>query len=271
MKKILFILIIISIFPTVYGQELSEGLQAKNDGNAAFKNEDYVGAISKWEKYLNSDEESAAADENTKSLYVKAFKYAADDFMIKKKNYSSAYSYYEKYVDKAGDEAKNNGEITYKMAYCANKMNKDDLALSLYQKCEELGYKGDVCVLYIANIYKNTGDDAKMITVLKDGMKKYATSKNKSKMAKMLTIPMLKDAAAPFNQANELAKAASTGDPAEYLSNMSKAVSKFEVAIPLFEEVLQYDPANDQAKTYINACKDNIKSFNDYKANLSKK
>ena len=271
MKKILFFLAIISVFSVAaYAQELSKGLQAKNDGNAAYKNKDYVGAITHWEKYLNSGEEGVATDENTKSLYVKTFKYAADDYMINKKNYASGLSYYEKYIEKAGAEAKNDGEVVFKMAFCADKLNKNDIALSLYQKSIDLKYRPDRCVFYIANIYKDAGDETKMMAILKDGMKKYPNSKIKPKMAEMLTIPMLKDAAVPFNEANELAKAASTGDPGEYLNNMAKAVAKFKAAIPLFEEVLQYDPNNDQAPTYINACKDNIKAFNEYQASLNK-
>ena len=273
MKRILFFLIVVSVFSAAaYAQQgLSEGLQAKNDGNASYKSKDFVGAIKHWEKYLNSGEESVATDENTKSLYVKTFKYAADDYMINKKDYSSAFTYYQKYTEKAGDEAKNDGEIVYKMAYCANKLNKNDIALSFYQKCIDLKYRPDKCVLYIADIYKEANDEAKMMAILKDGMKKYPNSKIKSKMAQKLTTPMLKDAAIPFNEANELAKAAAGGDPTEYLNNMAKAVTKFKEAIPLFEEVLQYDPANDQAPTYINACKDNIKAFNDYKTNLNNK
>ena len=80
---------------------------------------------------------------------------------------------------------------------------------------------------------------------------------------------MLKEAAVPFNEANELAKAASTSAPTEYVSNMEKAVSKFNTAIPLFDEVLKLDPTNDQANTYVNACKDNINSFKNYKASLN--
>jgi tetratricopeptide (TPR) repeat protein len=87
-------------------------------------------------------------------------------------------------------------------------------------------------------------------------------------MLDMLTVPMLKEAAEPFNEANELAKAASTGDPNNYLANMAKAVEKFKKAKPMFEEVLKIDPKNEQAQTYIDACNDNIKSFNDYKDSL---
>lgn len=271
MKKIFLILVVVSVFSVAgYAQELSAGLQAKNDGNAAYKDKDYVGAIANWEKYLNSGEEGVAADANTKSLYLKTFKYAADDYMINKKDYESAFSYYEKFIEKSGAKAKTDGEIVYKMAYCANKLDKNDVALSLYQKCIDLKYRADKCVLFIADIYKGADDEAKMMAILKEGLKKYPNSKNKSKMAQMLTTPMLKEAALPFNEANELAKAASTGEPGEYLNNMSKAVTKFKEAIPLFEEVLLYDPNNDQAPTYINACKDNIKAFNDYQAILNK-
>lgn len=274
MKKILFFLIIISAFSVAtYAQELQElsaGEQAKNDGNAAYKNKDYVGAIDNWEKYLNSGEEVVAADKNTKSLYVKTFKYAADDFMIKKKDYASGLSYYEKYIEKAGDKAKDNGEIIYKMAYCANKLDKNDVALSLFQKSIDLNYRPARCLLFIAKIYKEAGEEEKMIAILKDGLAKYPNNKSKSQMAQMLTTPMLKEAAVPFNEANELAKKASTDDPTEYLNNMAKAVAKFKEAIPLFEEVLKYDPKNNQAPTYINASKDNIKAFNEYQASLNK-
>ncbi|MGF7138438.1 tetratricopeptide repeat protein [Roseimarinus sediminis] len=268
MKKVLLILFIISIVSTSFAQELSEGLKAKNDGNDAYRNKDYVSAIENWEKYLNSGEEGAATDENTKGLYVNSFKYAATDFM-KEKDYAKAYQYLETYLEKGGEEAAKDGKIAYYMAYSASKMDKNDLALSHYQKATDLGYRQDACLLYMADIYKSAGNEEKMEATLKTALKQYPDSKYRSKMVSMLTIPMLQNAAVPFNEANELAKVAASSDPASYLTNMEKAVSKFKVAIPLFEEVLEFDPKNEQALTYINASKDNIKSFNEYKANLN--
>lgn len=270
MKKILFVFIVSLFFINTNAQELSPALQAKNDGNDAFRNKDYITAITSWEKYLNSGEEGVADDENTRSLYVNSFKYAADNF-LRLKEYKSAYTYFESYIEKEGVTAQKDGEIAYKMAFCANKMDQNDLALSQYQRAIELAYKEDMCMLYMASIYKDANREDKMIETLKAAMEKYPTSKNRSKMADMLTIPMLKEAAIPFNEANELAKTAASGDPTQYIDNMGKAVVKFNETIPLFKNVLEVDPTNEQALNYIKNCEENIKAFNEYKASLVKK
>lgn len=268
MKKYLFIVVFLFSLST-FGQELSEGLQAKNNGNEAFRNKNYVEAISQWEKYFNSNEEGIASDENTKSLYTSSFKYAASDF-LKNKDYESAFSYLQKYLEKGGEEAANDGSTAFNMALAANKMNKDDIALSYFQKATDLKYKEDICAIYIADIYKGAGKDDKMEEVLKAAIEKYPDSKNLPKMIKMLTTPMLNEASVPFNQANELAKTASTGKPEDYLKNMELAVAKFTESIPLFESVLKYDASNEIANSYLKVCRDNIQSFNDYKASVKK-
>lgn len=271
MKRVLLVFTLFLFFVSALSaQELSPGLQAKNDGNDAFRNKDYVTAIAQWEKYLSSGEEGVADDVNTQSLLVSSFKYAADNF-LRTKDYQSALSYYEKYIQKGGEEAAKDGEIAYKMAFCANKLDKNDVALSEYQRSIDLAYREDMSMLYIASIYKDAGREDKMIETLKLAMEKYPNSKNRSKMAEMLTIPMLKEAAVPFNEANELAKSAATGDPTQYLENMGKAVEKFNEAIPLFKNVLEVDPSNEQASAYLKNCEDNISAFNTYKENLQKK
>jgi tetratricopeptide (TPR) repeat protein len=268
MKKYLFIVMFL-LSVSVFAQDLSEGLQAKNNGNEAFRNKNYVEAINQWEKYLNSGEEGVADDMNTKSLYTSSFKYAASEF-LKQKNYESALSYLEKYLAKGGEEAANDGSTAFNMALAANKMNKNDVAMSYFQKSIELKYKEDICVLYIADMYKDAGKEDKMQEILVDAIEKYPDSKNLPKMLKMLTAPMLNKASVPFNEANELAKVASTSKPEDYLKNMELAVEKFSQAIPLFEDVLKYDGSNEIANSYLKTCKDNIQSFNDYKANIKK-
>jgi tetratricopeptide (TPR) repeat protein len=192
MKKYLFIVMFL-LSVSVFAQDLSEGLQAKNNGNEAFRNKNYVEAINQWEKYLNSGEEGVADDMNTKSLYTSSFKYAASEF-LKQKNYESALSYLEKYLAKGGEEAANDGSTAFNIALAANKMNKNDVAMSYFQKSIELKYKEDICVLYIADMYKDAGKEDKMQEILVDAIEKYPDSKNLPKMLKMLTAPMLNKA-----------------------------------------------------------------------------
>lgn len=269
MKKILLLIVAISAFSAVFAQDLSEGLKAKNDGNDAYRNKDYVEAIKQWGIYLKSDEEGIADDVNTQTLYNNSHRFAANSF-LQKKNFQLAYDYYVKYFELMPEEKTTNGKIIYEMAYCANQIDKNNEALSLYQTAIDLNYRADVSMLRVADIYRKAGDETRMTAILKDALSKFPQSRDRSKMITMLTLPMLKEASIPFNEGNELAKAASGGDPAEYLANMSKAVQKFEEALPLFEEILKYDPNNEQANTYINACKSNITSFNDYKASIKK-
>ncbi|HOO83656.1 MAG TPA: hypothetical protein PLS94_03760, partial [Prolixibacteraceae bacterium] len=95
MKKILLLIVAISAFSAVFAQDLSEGLKAKNDGNDAFRNKDYVEAIKQWGIYLKSDEEGVADDVNTQTLYNNSHRFAASNF-LQKKNFQSAYDYYVK-------------------------------------------------------------------------------------------------------------------------------------------------------------------------------
>lgn len=269
MKKVLFLLGVLVCSISAFAQDLSPGKKAKNDGNDAYRDKNYVEAIKHWDKYLKSGEEGVEDDINTLSLYQKSFKYAANDFM-KEKNYKSAFEYYKNYLDQGDEESKTDGKTVYYMAYCANKLNNNDDAISYFQKAIELGYKPDMCKLYIADIYKDQGRETEMKDLLVAAIEEHPDSKYIDKMAALLTTPMLQEASVPFNEANELAKAASTGSPNEYLQNMAKAVSKFKEAIPLFDKVLKYDPKNDTALKYKKVCTDNIKSFEDYKAELSK-
>jgi tetratricopeptide (TPR) repeat protein len=268
--KIVFFLSTIIFSVSVFGQGLSKGNKAKNAGNEAFKKKDYVSAIKNWEKYFSSGEEGVATDLNTQNLYISGFKYAASGF-LKNKNYQSAFSYYEKYFEKSGQKAERDSISIFNMAFSAKKISKNDVAFNMFQKSIGFNYKPDVCKLYLADIYRNMGDEAKMKEVLSDAMKQYPDSKYFGQMAAMLIKPFLREAAIPFNRANELAKEASTKKNADYISVMEQSCKKFQEAIPLFEKVLKYDPKNELARTYLKFSQDNIKSFNDYKAGLIKK
>jgi len=275
MKKllILFVLVIAAVF--VFGQEgttegLSEGLQAKNNGNNAFREKDYLSAIQFYEKYLKSGEEGVEEDLNTKNLYETSVKSAADKYM-QDKDYAKAFELYEKYLAFNNPETASDGQTLYSYAFASNKLNKNDVALSMFQKCIELNYKPDFSTIYIADIYRDMGNSQKMEEILKSGLEKYPDSKLRKNMTTMLVGPLLREASEPFNQANQLAKQAADGGTADsYIQNMEKAVVKFGEAIPMFENILKLDPANQNAATYLEACKENIKKFEEYKASIKK-
>jgi tetratricopeptide (TPR) repeat protein len=268
MKKLLFIILV--FFVTTVSGQLSEGLQAKNDGNDAYKANNYVLAIKHYEKYLSSGEEEVEDDLNTLTLLINSYKFAGNEF-LKNQDYKSALSYFEKYMEKGGADASQDSRTVYSMAFASNKLNNNVLAVKYFQKSIELNYRPDMCKLYIADIYKGEGKDEQMKEVLVEAMEKHPDSKVFDKMASMLTTPLLRDAAVPFNRGNELAKEASSGSPNEYLVKMALAVEKFEEAIPLFQEALKFDAKNEMATTYLKVSQDNIKAFNDYKASLEKK
>jgi tetratricopeptide (TPR) repeat protein len=268
--KIVYFLFALFFSVSGFGQGLSKGNKAKNTGNEAFKKRDYVSAINNWEKYFSSGEEGVATDLNTQNLYISSFKYAASAF-LKNKNYQSAFTYYEKYFEKSGQKADRDSIPIFNMAFAAKKLNKNDVAFNMFQKSIGFNYKPDICKLYLADIYRNMGNEAKMKEVISDAMKQYPDSKYLNQMASMLIKPFLREAAIPFNMANELAKEASTKKNADYISLMEQSIEKFQEAVPLFEKVLKYDPKNELAKTYLKFSQDNIKSFNDYKTGLIKK
>jgi tetratricopeptide (TPR) repeat protein len=266
MKQIMFVLAFL-FSVSVFGQGLSKGLKAKNAGNEAYRKGDFVLAINNWEKYLGSGEKGVKDDVNTKVLYVSSFKYAASEF-LKKQDFKSAFTYYEKYIAKVGTEAKIDEATVFNMAFSARKSNKNDVAFNYFQRSIDLGYKADLCKLYLADIYGDFKDYSKMEEILISAISQHPDSKYLPQMSLMLKIPLLKDASIPFNLANELAKEASKSTPEEYLAKMSLSCEKFQEAIPLFENVLKYDPQNEQAIKCLEICRNTIQAFNEYKANL---
>jgi tetratricopeptide (TPR) repeat protein len=268
-KKIFFVFVFL-ISVSAYSQGLSEVLKSKNNGNEAFRRKDYILAIKYWEKYLSSNEKALKEDLNTKILYVSSYKYAASEF-LKKQNYDSAYLYYENYFEKGGKQVVNDSISTFNMAFTAKKMGKNDIALKLFQNSIALGYKQDISNLYIADIYKSSGFEQKMKEILISAISQYPTSKYLHEMTVMLIIPLLKEASIPFNRANELAKQASLENGNDYLRTMTLSCEKFNEAILLFQKVLKYEPQNELILTNIKICEDNIKTFNDEKANPLKK
>lgn len=270
MKKLIIASFALLFGSVTFAQDLSEALQAKNAGNEAYRNKEYVKAIQNYEKYLASNEEGVAEDSNTKNLYENSFKYAADDF-AEKKDFKSAMQYYKLYFEKGGEEAAKDDRTTFNAATAARKLKDNVTALEYYKRSVELNYRADIATYYEAVINKENGDEEKMKEILSAAIVKYADSRFRPNMVKLLTVPMLKDATEPFTKANELSKAATGGDPANYIDNMGKAIVKYQETIPLLEKVLEVDPANENALTYKQACEDNIKAFNDYKASLEKK
>jgi len=257
MRNVLFVM---ALFVSVlaYSQGLSEGLKAKNDGNKAYRLKDYVLAIEKWENYFSSGEVGIAADTNTLNLYVRSLLYSAEGY-VKKQDFNSAFIYYEKYFLKAGKKADNDGRTAFNMAFSAFKLKKYDVAKSYFQKSVDLGYKSDLCKLYLANIYRIWGNEGMLKEVLISAIEQHPGSKYIDKMALLLQAPLLREASIPFNQANELAKAASISTPADYETNTNLAREKFQESIPLFEKVLKYNPRNKQAIDCIIICKDNLR------------
>lgn len=274
MRKLLVLTLMMMVAIFSFGQEattegLTKGQQAKNNGNNAFRENDFLSAIKFYEEYLGSGEEGIADDLNTKNLYEMSVRKVAEKYM-QEKNFAKAVEYYEKYMGFNNPDAANDGGTLFYYALAASKINKNDVAMSNFRKCIDLNYKGDAATIYIADIYRDANDDAKMKEVLLAGIEKYPDSKLKKNMISMITTPMLREASEPFSEANKLAKEAAGGSSDSYLASMEKAVAKFQEAIPLFENILKFDPANQNATTYLDACKENIQKFEEYKASVKK-
>jgi tetratricopeptide (TPR) repeat protein len=138
MKKILVIFLLVSITGFAFAQEgisegLSEGLQAKNDGNDAFREKDYLVAIKNWDIYLKSGEEGVEDDFNTLNLYQMSFKFVADGYMGEK-DFGKAFEYYEKYLAFENSDGKEDGATLYNYGFAAKEIDKTDLAISMFSK-----------------------------------------------------------------------------------------------------------------------------------------
>lgn len=189
---------------------------------------------------------------------------------FKSKDYKTALAKYSAYLTSGEEGTANDKATVYNAAVCARKLDNYDTAIKYYNQCIDLGYKGDYATYYIAQIYKEQGDEDKYLTTLEEGLEKYSGSKVKKHYLKGITAHYNALAAEPFNKANAIAtEAAVSGDAAVYLSKMKTALALFEEAKKGFNKTLSFDPSNTVATSALSSIKGQIDSYNEYKASLN--
>lgn len=282
MKKFFALLMIAAFSTAVFAQDeapvLSEGQQAKNAGNEAYNNRDYVTAIAEYEKYLASGEEGVADDLYTLNLYEMSFYYAGNTF-LREKNYEKAYEYFTKFEKLGRSDTPTDCRFQYNYANTANKLDKDAEALALYQKCIDIDCNKDACYFAIAQIHRKNDNVEKMMSVVAYGLDSLGQTGNRyySRFLLLYQIQELKDATEVMKKAQDFAQKASGADINTYLTNMNQAVKYYEEVIPMYEKVMKYPGVDDKtnanyskAKSGIEVCKSSIEAYESYKKTIKK-
>lgn len=196
-------------------------------------------------------------------------KNAGNDALIAK-DYPTALAKYEAYFASGEEGVANDKKTIYNAARCAYKVKKYDQAMGYYQKCIDLNYRADNATYYTAILYKKQDNEEKYLATLEEGLEKYPGSKIKKNFLKGVTGYYNGLASKPYNEANSLATAAAvSGDPSIYLSKMKQALGLFDQAKTAFEKTLEFDATNQVATSAIASIKDQIDSYNTYKASLN--
>ena len=181
---------------------------------------------------------------------------SADDFknegneFVRTKDFKSVLASYEQAITLWGDSV--DAATVYAAADCARRIKNNDTAIKYYNKSQELNYKGDFCVFYIADILKDQNKDDEMEKVLLAGIEKYADGKPVQLMKKTLVSYYLKQGLEPYNEAGKILATTATAKPEEYAAITAKANEKFAEARPLIEKVLSFDAANENATKMMN-------------------
>ncbi len=257
---------------------LTDALKAKNAGNEAYNNKDYVTAIAEYEKYIKSGEEGVADDIYTQNLYEMSFYYAGNLF-LQEKNYEKAYEYFEKFQNLGRSDTPTDGRFLYNFANTARQLKKNDVAKDLYSKCLAIDYNQDACNYAIAMMSRTDKQVDTMLVYVNRLIEAGPEGKYYPTALLLLQTEQLKDAVEPFNQASTWSqKAGAAGsDVNAYVANMSKAVDLYKQAIPLFEKVLAIPGVDDKTKANldkatanIKVCKESIDRFESYRKTIKR-
>ncbi|MBQ9200777.1 MAG: hypothetical protein IJ154_00170 [Bacteroidales bacterium] len=281
MKKLTVLLMFAALAGTIMAQDapvLSDALKAKNAGNEAYNNKDYVSAINHYEVYLKSGEEGIEDDIYTQNLYEMSFYYAGNAF-LREKNYAKAYEYFQKFQALGRPDTPTDCRFLYNFANTAKQLDKDDEAMELYHKCIAINCNKDASTYAIAQIYRQAGTMDSMTVYLERAFETIPQAENKyySRMLQMWQIQELKEATDVMKSAQEWSQKAAGADVNTYLANMGKAADLYKQAIPMYEKVLKYEGVDDKtianvgkAKSSIEVCKQSINSFESYKKTIKR-
>jgi tetratricopeptide (TPR) repeat protein len=191
---------------------------------------------------------------------------------LRNKDYKGALEKYEAYFATDEEGVADDDATLYNMARCAYELEDWVKAKKYYTQCVDKGYRADLALYYISQIYKKQGDEENEIETLKRILKEYPASKNFRKFQDYVALKYNKDAQEPYNKGNSIAmEAAASGDPGVYLLKMGDAIKSWEDAKVAFEKTLSVQPENSTAKAALTNITDQIKAYEDYKESLKKK
>ncbi len=220
-----------------------------NVGFAAYKADNYEGAI----KYFNLAIEAEANVANS-------YEYIANSYN-KLKKYAKAVETYEKAASIS--EAEDAKSMVYNGAIAAYKGKLYDKAIELFGKSVENGYKGETALFYKAVVLKKQDKDDEYKATLEEGAEKFPGDK---KIAPALAKIYVSEGNETYKKGVEILNAAnqkvndgslSTEDDA-YAAEVTKAKAEFEVAAEILEKAVKLDASNANASTLLDACKKNL-------------
>lgn len=182
---------------------------------------------------------------------------------LRAKDYPKALQLYEQALGKWADTPKDTAMV-YNMAVCAYQTKSFDKAIKLLDESIALNYKKETALLYKANIYKVTKNDAEYEKTLEVAL---ATSPDDAKIKGMLATVYLKEANVFYTSGATILKETTADVAAKkykttdepYKAATEKAKDEFKKALPLVEKALAIDPENATGKQLKAACEQNIK------------
>lgn len=197
--------------------------------------------------------------------------YNAGNAACESKDYDTALTKWEAYLNHADAEATNISKCTYNCAKVAKKSGKIDKARTYYQKCIDLDYRADLATFQLGQTYKKEDPDKYM-----ELMEKCVTEYPNSKYYKKYFLPSVtnfynKKGNEFLTEASAASQTATaSGDAYKYLEVMKETVLPlFEKAEEKFNKTLSFDANNSDATSALTTIETQRESYKSYKEQLA--
>jgi tetratricopeptide (TPR) repeat protein len=165
------------------------------------------------------------------------------------KDFLGAYQAYDSALVMLSKEGKVDTTNIYNAGYCALKANKFNEAIPYLEKSIELNYKAEKPYVSLGQVYMKLNDLVKMEKVLSEGLIKYPTNGD---LSKLMSNCYLKQGLEFYKIGNDIkSKANNSGlnktDTVAFRAEYAKADDQFRKALPYMESAVKYDEKNDKA------------------------